>query len=220
MLFAFCLPRLVTLLVVLLFGITDSSGSNYNGSLCDEWGRCAQTCSMNDRNKSLVQCGCIEGFRLDSNGASCVPLDSLASYLLITTNVGIQELPLDSKESSKFLYQSQTMTVAIDFLLNGSNTTVFWSDINTDQIIVGEIVNERKFWVRRFPSWVFLLVHLYSVSAVSTIAPLKMFMINRPFAKARQPWDEIWQPWSVATITKGLLASCSIAHIAWCQHWD
>ncbi|KAH7978832.1 hypothetical protein HPB49_006941 [Dermacentor silvarum] len=69
--------------------------------------------------------------------------DPLASYLLITTSVGIQQSFVESKGESHFLYNSNTLAVAVDFLLSGPKTTVFWSDINTDQINAGEVVEGR-----------------------------------------------------------------------------
>lgn len=150
MFFACYLAYLVTLSI--LPGFSRSSRSTSNVSLCKEWGQCAQLCNANRQNRSLVDCGCVEGFRLDYNGVSCVPLDSSSSSLLITTNVGIQQASLGAENTSQFLYQSQTLAVAVDFLLNGPNTTIFWSDIQTDRISAGEIVQGRLENVRTLVS--------------------------------------------------------------------
>lgn len=63
-------------------------------------------------------------------------------FLLVTTNAGIQQTYLSMKQSH-FLYDTRTLPVAIDFLQKGNSTTVFWSDISTDCISAGEIVNKR-----------------------------------------------------------------------------
>ncbi|XP_064466214.1 prolow-density lipoprotein receptor-related protein 1-like isoform X2 [Ornithodoros turicata] len=63
-------------------------------------------------------------------------------YLLITTNAGIQRASLKTQHSH-FLYNSNTLPVAIDFHLKGNTTTVFWSDITLDRISAAEVVNDR-----------------------------------------------------------------------------
>lgn len=143
MLSACLFVHLLPSLFAFAFSIAESLQAGNGESLCNEWGRCAQTCVQDWRNRSLIVCGCVEGFRLDSNRVSCLPLDPLASYLLITTNAGIQQSFVESKGKSQFLYNSNTLAVAVDFLFNGSKTIVFWSDINTDQINAGEVVAGR-----------------------------------------------------------------------------
>lgn len=135
--------RLLLSLFAFAVVVTEFLQANNGESPCHEWGRCAQTCVQNWKDRSLVECGCVEGFRLDSNNFSCLPVDPLVSYLLITTSAGIQQSFVESKGESHFLYSSNTLAVAVDFLLNGPNTTVFWSDINTDTINAGEIVEGR-----------------------------------------------------------------------------
>ncbi|XP_050049212.1 low-density lipoprotein receptor-related protein 2-like isoform X1 [Dermacentor andersoni] len=135
--------RLLPSLFAFALNLAESLQANNGESPCNEWGRCAQTCIQNWKNQSLVECGCVEGFRLDINRVSCLPVDPLASYLLITTSVGIQQSFVESKGESHFLYNSNTLAVALDFLLSGPKTTVFWSDINTDQINAGEVVEGR-----------------------------------------------------------------------------
>lgn len=135
--------RLLPSLFAFALNLAESLQANNGESPCNEWGRCAQTCIQNWKNQSLVECGCVEGFRLDTNRVSCLPVDPLASYLLITTSVGIQQSFVESKGESHFLYNSNTLAVAVDFLLSGPKTTVFWSDINTDQINAGEVVEGR-----------------------------------------------------------------------------
>lgn len=141
--FACLFAHLLPSLLAFALNSAESLHTSHGKSPCNEWGRCAQTCMPSRQNESRVECGCVEGFHLGPNQVSCLPLDPLASFLLITTNAGIQQSFVESKGKSHFLYSSNTLAVAVDFLLNGPNVTVFWSDVNLDQINAGKIVAGR-----------------------------------------------------------------------------
>ncbi|XP_070387130.1 low-density lipoprotein receptor-related protein 1-like isoform X2 [Dermacentor albipictus] len=66
--------RLLPSLFAFALNLAESLQANNGESPCNEWGRCAQTCIQNWKNQSLVECGCVEGFRLDINRVSCLPV--------------------------------------------------------------------------------------------------------------------------------------------------
>ncbi|XP_078716677.1 prolow-density lipoprotein receptor-related protein 1-like isoform X3 [Lampetra fluviatilis] len=95
--------------------------------------RCSQRC---EQEKSIVKCGCYDGWMLMPDGENCQSLDPFVPFIIFSNRHEIRRIDLH-KGDYNVLVPGLRNTIAIDFHLNQSS--LYWTDVVEDKIYHGKL---------------------------------------------------------------------------------